>query len=477
MNITTKWLLGIGPLALAMVGLAQVPRPGDDRPDFPDFLPAEQQSRSILSQHTPGAPAARPVPGAQPLPLAVVAQAGGRELPNAVAEQADAGAAPADFADQHVVQVGAFADPANAARLLKILQQKGFPILTRSTIDEAGGTLTRVLAGPYANRGAALSAKEALEADGWLGFVRTEPVPEARAIYVTQETGPQSAEAPMVDAQPELVPEARAIYVTQETGPQSAEAPTVKAQPEPATNLPRIDTSAGVEATPIATTPRVRFSVSPRVYYTFIDTSDFSEVGGVWMGGLSLTAGPADGNWDLTLNALFGDGDSDFTGLAENVWNQTGQWEIDRVDYEALWRYRLKDSPAYVGFGVRFIDVEEQYIGDFSGGLEVDTTEIWLGEIAVGFSMQVSEGSRHALFSNLLIGVGAFDFLAVEVGEPDIADDGTSLIVDANLGYQYVINQTSSFSTRYRVIAVQSSGLEDELDVVHGPEVAFTFRF
>ena len=91
--------------------------------------------------------------------------------------------------------------------------------------------------------------------------------------------------------------------------------------------------------------------------------------------------------------------------------------------------------------------------------------------------MQVSEGSRHALFSNLLIGVGAFDFLAVEVGEPDIADDGTSLIVDANLGYQYVINQTSSFSTRYRVIAVQSSGLEDELDVVHGPEVAFTFRF
>ncbi len=221
--------------------LAQVPIPGDDRPDLPDSLPAEQQSRSILSQHTPGAPA--------------------------------------DFADQHVVQVGAFADSANAARLLKILQQKGFPILTRNTIDEAGGTLTRVLAGPYANRGAALSAKAALEADGWLGFVRTEPVAAGRAIdvtketepqsakagleadgwlgsvrtepvpvggaiYVTQETGPQSAEAPTVEAQPEPVPVGRAIDVTQETEPQSAEAPTVEAQPEPPwpLNLPRIGT-------------------------------------------------------------------------------------------------------------------------------------------------------------------------------------------------------------------------------------------
>ena len=58
------------------------------------------------------------------------------------------------------------------APLLKILQQKGFPILTRSTIDAAGGALTLIQAGPYANRGAALSAKEALEADGWLGYVR-----------------------------------------------------------------------------------------------------------------------------------------------------------------------------------------------------------------------------------------------------------------------------------------------------------------
>ena len=105
---------------------------------------------------------------------------------------------------QHVVQVGAFAEPEKAARLLKILQQKGFPILTRSTINESGGTLTAVLAGPYANRGASLSAKEALEADGWSGYVRTVPVPLEQATYVTQEPGPQSK----IQTLPETSPQA-----------------------------------------------------------------------------------------------------------------------------------------------------------------------------------------------------------------------------------------------------------------------------
>jgi Flp pilus assembly protein TadD len=104
---------------------------------------------------------------------------------------------------QHVVQVGAFADPEKAARQLKILQQKGFPILTRSTINAAGGTLTAVLAGPYANRGASLSAKEALEAAGWPGYVRTVPVPMEKATYVTQEPGPQSKIQTLPEASPQ----------------------------------------------------------------------------------------------------------------------------------------------------------------------------------------------------------------------------------------------------------------------------------
>ena len=221
----------------------------------------------------------------------------------------------------------------------------------------------------------------------------------------------------------------------------------------------------------------INFSISPRIYYTFIDTSDYSEVAGAFLGGLSLTAGPASNDWDLTLNTLVGSGNSDWTGLSESTWFQTGQFEIDRADYEVMWRRRLTDSSVYIGFGARFIDVEEQYVGDIGGLIEVDTTEIWLGEFAVGFAVQASEGSRHSMFGNALFGVGQFDFLAVEVFEPDIVDDGTALLFDMNIGYQYVINQTSSFSTRYRVIAVQTSGIEEELDMVHGPELAFTFRF
>jgi hemolysin activation/secretion protein len=81
-----------------------------------------------------------------------------------------------DYADQHVLQVGAFADPANAARLEKDIRQEGFPVLIRSTIGDTGDTLTSVLAGPYASRNAAQSAKAALETHGWPGFLRTEQI-------------------------------------------------------------------------------------------------------------------------------------------------------------------------------------------------------------------------------------------------------------------------------------------------------------
>ena len=85
-----------------------------------------------------------------------------------------------DFVDQHVIQVGAFADPANAEQLSQTLQRGGFSTLTRSTIDSAGSTLTLVFTGPYDSTDAAASAIAALEGDGWSGFMRTESVPVER---------------------------------------------------------------------------------------------------------------------------------------------------------------------------------------------------------------------------------------------------------------------------------------------------------
>jgi hypothetical protein len=81
-----------------------------------------------------------------------------------------------DYGEQHVLQVGAFADPANAARLQEDIRQKGFPVVIRSTTSDAGDSLTAVLAGPYADRNAAQSAKSALETHGWPGFLRTEQI-------------------------------------------------------------------------------------------------------------------------------------------------------------------------------------------------------------------------------------------------------------------------------------------------------------
>jgi len=88
----------------------------------------------------------------------------------------DKGSGTPSSGQQYVLQVGAFADSANAARLSDNLQQKGFPSQTKATVNKAGDTLTLVLAGPYADRGAALLAQAALEEDGISGFVRTAMV-------------------------------------------------------------------------------------------------------------------------------------------------------------------------------------------------------------------------------------------------------------------------------------------------------------
>jgi hemolysin activation/secretion protein len=88
------------------------------------------------------------------------------------------------FVDQHVIQVGAFADSENADQLSQTLRRGGFSTLTRSTIDNAGDTLTLVFTGPYDSTDAAASAIAALEADGWSGFMRTESVPVERPASV-----------------------------------------------------------------------------------------------------------------------------------------------------------------------------------------------------------------------------------------------------------------------------------------------------
>ena len=221
----------------------------------------------------------------------------------------------------------------------------------------------------------------------------------------------------------------------------------------------------------------VTFSISPRLYSTFIDAGDFSEVTGVVMAGASFTAGPARGTWDLTVNALLGEGVGAWTPLSEIVWRQTGHYEVQRTDIELVWHRRLPAGPVYLGLGARYIDLEESYIGDGYGLLETDSTKLMFGEFHVGFLTPASKDGRHTLFGNFVGGVGTLDYLAVEAGEPDISAGGFAVLIDLNTGYQFVFNRHSSVSGRYRIIAVNTMSDEAALHTVHGPEIAYTFRF
>jgi hypothetical protein len=229
-----------------------------------------------------------------------------------------------------------------------------------------------------------------------------------------------------------------------------------------------------------ATTPAqdgAAFSISPRLYSTFMDTGDYSEVTGIVMGGVSITAGPARGIWDLTVNALVGNGVGEWTALSEIVWRQTGHYEVQRTDVELVWHRRLPAGPVYLGLGGRFVNLEESYIGDRYGLLETDTTKLMFGEFHVGFLTPASKDGRHTLFGNFVGGVGTLDYRAVEAGEPDINAGGVAVLFDLNTGYQFGVNRHSSLSGRYRIIAVNTVSDQAAQHTFHGPEIAYTFKF
>ena len=219
-------------------------------------------------------------------------------------------------------------------------------------------------------------------------------------------------------------------------------------------------------------------TISPRFYLTWIESSDFAEPALTPMAGLSISIAPI-ANWDFTINGLYGEGTSDFTNLAKSAsgFGADGELEVMRADIEALARYRVPNSPAYVVAGFRYIDFQEEF--KTNAGVVVEETEsnFYFGEFGGGFATRISQSGRHSVFANGVIGLGVFDQEENELGLPRREDDGFAFLFDANIGYQYAISGSISLSTRYRIIAVQEGGNESNLAVVHGPEIAASFRF
>ena len=106
------------------------------------------------SQAAPEAPAAKPAaPEKQAAPE-----------PAQAAQQKAAPKAPAKPEGKWVVQLGSFGEAKNADRLRQKVRAKGYAAYLEKA--QAGGkTLTRVFAGPFAEKSDAVSAKQALDRD------------------------------------------------------------------------------------------------------------------------------------------------------------------------------------------------------------------------------------------------------------------------------------------------------------------------
>lgn len=247
------------------------------------------------------------------------------------------------------------------------------------------------------------------------------------------------------------------------------------------------------------------FSISPRFYQTWIEADEFAEPIVMPIGGLTVSVAPFP-NWDFSLNALYGVGESDFREIAidPNVgFDGDGTVEAERLDLEFLIRHRYPDSSAYVVAGVRYILFTEEFTVDSpglsgagagcgatpcfnAGKVEEAETEFILGELGAGFAARISKSGRHSAFANVVLGLGSFE-TTEELFNGTAAcgvsctgkttDDGLAFLADANVGYQYAFTRSASLSVRWRVIAVHNGGEESNLSVVHGPEIAGTFRF
>jgi hemolysin activation/secretion protein len=99
---------------------------------------------------------------------------------------------------QYVLQVGAFGDSANAARLSEDLRDKGYPSVIKDAVNETGAKLSLVLAGPFPDADTVVAAQSALASEGIEGFVRTatvraaQPSAKQRQAPTTQQR-PQDA--------------------------------------------------------------------------------------------------------------------------------------------------------------------------------------------------------------------------------------------------------------------------------------------
>jgi DedD protein len=138
-----------------------------------ELAPEDAPEADLAAPAVPVGPAPTPTPAAAPAPSAPPPAPAVVNLPESRPKPAPLPAAPVpaavatptavaqDAAGAYTLQVGAFANGANADRIAAKLQQQGLPAYT-----EKVGNMTRVRVGPFAARAAADKAAAQLKAMG-----------------------------------------------------------------------------------------------------------------------------------------------------------------------------------------------------------------------------------------------------------------------------------------------------------------------
>jgi len=235
---------------------------------------------------------------------------------------------------------------------------------------------------------------------------------------------------------------------------------------------------------PVFAQEKTSFSVTPRVWL-----ASFSLPGGessfedffLPMYGATVTVSPAAApNFSLLLTVLTGSGDAD--GVDAHL-------DVDRTDAELLVRYAIPETSFSLFGGLRYVtfDQDEKGTEPMEGRNDVyrgeGDTDIWLAELGMGMTANITENGRHRFFSNVTFGLAFSDSEWSDNAGGDSSADDTEPSLDFNAGYQANINERIAFSARYRVFVLRSSTEisdnveQDKMVVMHGPEIGVTVRF
>ena len=224
-----------------------------------------------------------------------------------------------------------------------------------------------------------------------------------------------------------------------------------------------------------------RFGVIPRLWVSAITLPDEDNVSNgtvlvpLFGGTVSISPGFAP-NVSLLASGFYGTGDGDgvFTDTGAD-----GNLDIKRTDLEVLFRYSFPGTGINLNVGARYVELISKFKTNSGSFNNRDETDLWLGEIGLGFVRDITEDGRHRMFGNLIgsFGNGKNDFKDSQGFKSD--DSALAVGADVNIGYQWWVTSFANIGLRYRSFAILTENDFDltKLVSVHGPEVSIGIVF